>query len=480
MYANELGAARRRNRIAGAIGSILALSAPTWAWAATNWPVVACGDSGAGTLRDVIGAVTTVSGDTVDLSLLSCPQSKISLTRGEIYVTQESLTIKGPGQDALTIDGTGLPSDPGGTGPNNSRLFTHTGTGTLQIQQLTLTGGHVYHTSYAYPSRGGCVFSAGSLTISRSTVTDCDATNTGYYAAGGGLFASNALNVKYSTVSNNTVSGSTPLGGGARVYGALFMKYSTVAGNKAYSSNALGGGINASGNVTILASTVSGNYSQGGYGGVDVFAFAPANKTFQLANSTISGNISELGSGGLYVNSGTAQFYNSTIAFNQAASAPGTTLSGTIAVTMDSTLMSNNRYGVSAEDDLTLSGAITFNGGDLATPAHNLVRASFANNLPTDTIRGSCPFLGPLRDNGGLTRTHALASNSPAIDAGNNVQSGDYEQRGPASVNGVANYPRESKAPSDPDPAVADIGAYEVQQDDVLFNTGFEGCTFLL
>lgn len=479
MYANELGTARRRNRIAGAIGSILALSAPTWACAATNWPVSACGDSGAGTLRDVIGAGTTLSGDTVDLSGLSCPQSKISLTSGEIFVAQTNLTIKGPGQDALTIDGSGLPS--GAYGPLNSRLFTHTGTGVLTIQGLTLTGGHVYHTNFNYPSLGGCVFSAGTLTLSRATVDSCSvAQGGGYYAAGGGVFATTALNVKYSTISNNSAFGGDILGGGARVPGAVFMKYSTVAGNKAYSSNALGGGVNASGNVTILSSTVSGNYSQGGYGGVDAFSGAPATNTFQLANSTISGNSSENASGGLYVNSGTAKFYNSTIAFNHAASAPGTTLSGTIAVTMDSTLMSNNSYGISSEDDLVLNGAITFNGGDLATPAHNLIRASFANNLPTDTLRGSCPFLGPLRDNGGLTQTHALYSNSPAIDAGNNVQNGDYEQRGPASINGMLDYLRESKAPGDPDPAVADIGAYEVQQDDILFNTGFEACTFLL
>ena len=38
-------------------------------------------------------------------------------------------------------------------------------------------------------------------------------------------------------------------------------------------------------------------------------------------------------------------------------------------------------------------------------------------NGPGD-IRNTNPQLGPLQNNGGLTLTHALLSNSPAIDAG--------------------------------------------------------------
>ena len=90
--------------------------------------------------------------------------------------------------------------------------------------------------------------------------------------------------------------------------------------------------------------------------------------------------------------------------------------------------------------------------------------------LPSDTIFSSCPQLGQLRDNGGLTQTHALLSRSPAIDTGNNTADLNEDQRGVLADPG----------PPYPYPRVlgshADIGAYEVNQDDIVFNNDFEGC----
>jgi hypothetical protein len=75
---------------------------------ATSWPVSNCNESGPGSLRAVIAAVTTVSGDTVDMSGLAC--SVVSLTTGEIVVAQNALSIMGPGANLLTIDGSQLPT----------------------------------------------------------------------------------------------------------------------------------------------------------------------------------------------------------------------------------------------------------------------------------------------------------------------------------------------------------------------------------
>jgi len=120
-------------------------------------------------------------------------------------------------------------------------------------------------------------------------------------------------------------------------------------------------------------------------------------------------------------------------------------------------------------------GSVTFNGGALAIPANNLIRATLVTNLPTDTKQDFCPHLGPLRNNGGLTFTHALLSHSPAIDAGNDSSLLSlYDQRGSAAVNGVADYTRFSGLA-----ALADIGAYEVQQDEIIFDTDFEDCPLL-
>ena len=62
------------------------------------------------------------------------------------------------------------------------------------------------------------------------------------------------------------------------------------------------------------------------------------------------------------------------------------------------------------------------------------------------------------------TKTHALMSGSPAIDAGNIlwVGLGPFDQRG-------SQFPRVSGSQ-------ADIGAHEVQQADVIFTGGFDGC----
>jgi hypothetical protein len=70
------------------------------------------------------------------------------------------------------------------------------------------------------------------------------------------------------------------------------------------------------------------------------------------------------------------------------------------------------------------------------------------------------PLLGPLQDNGGPTPTMALLPGSPAIDAGDNADAPDWDQRGEgfARVVGIL----------DPDNPVIDIGAYEVQQNALL------------
>ena len=66
--------------------------------------------------------------------------------------------------------------------------------------------------------------------------------------------------------------------------------------------------------------------------------------------------------------------------------------------------------------------------------------------IPADSVTGD-PGLMPLAYNGGATRTHALRSDSPGIDAGNNDSDLASDQRGDG-------YPRVIGAS-------ADIGAFE-------------------
>ena len=147
----------------------------------------------------------------------------------------------------------------------------------------------------------------------------------------------------------------------------------TLSNNSAYIS---GGGIEGSGTVTVTNSTLSNNSAIGG-GGILNFL------TLTVTNSTLSNNLAIDGGGILNDIDGTAILNNTIVA--------------------NSVLFDVNNGG-------TLSGS------------HNLIETLInggTNNL-TDMLT-SDPELGLLQDNGGPTFTHALASTSPAIDAGSNA-----------------------------------------------------------
>ena len=481
----------RRTPLAACVASIFALSAPA-AMATSTWFVDTCNegvsntDATHGSLRWALDMTTQAqSGDTIDmtgLNALNCATSKISLTTGDLVVPQDALTILGPGASALTIDASGIPEK---LGQYYARVFSHQGTGQLTIQNVTMTGGHNYH--FGYYTVGGCIYSKGSVYLKHSVVSSCSTTQgNSTKSEGAGVYVKGDLTLKYSTLINNHAAG-TARGGGARVLGSFVALYSTISNNTA-SGSGVGGGASVEGSVTVGASTISGNYSQASAGGFDASSGSPAGNTFLLASSTISGNTANNVGGGLIVNSANVQFYNSTIAFNStnssaAGAAPGVRLnasSGALAVIVQSTLMSNNTYGT-VENDLDHIGGntVTFNGGDLATAANNLIRVTtFLHSvLPSDTQFDTCPRLGMLRNNGGLTWTHALLSGSAAIDTGNdNGGLGNYDQRGKAATNGTLDYLR----PSGGLDTTPDIGAYEVQQGDVVFNTGFDDCPPLI
>jgi hypothetical protein len=125
-------------------------------------------------------------------------------------------------------------------------------------------------------------------------------------------------------------------------------------------------------------------------------------------------------------------------------------------------LIANNTYGPNPviESDV---GAYSFNNTAKVTitGADNLVPVSTVSLPASGLISGVCPLLGPLRNNGGPTLTHALLSHSRGIDEGNNTLNLANDQRG-------APFPRASGTP--------DIGAYEVDHADIIFNANFDGC----
>ena len=339
---------------------------------ATTRIVNNCNDSGVGSLRDTVAGAR--SGDTIDLTTLTC--STISLTTGELHIAVDDLALQGPGANALTI-----------AGPYSIygySVLSHSGHGTLRIDALSIASGS-----------DTCVYSPGTVYLTRSTVTACR----------NGVVA-NGFSARDSTISNN-------------VYGVQTLD----------------------GDVSITGSTISGNVDGLLLGRSSTVGVAVA----QITNTTISGNsaFNGYGAGTIFDR---VTISNSTIAFNHSrASGGGFGFFGP-EVTIESSIFAHN------------DGFDLVAGGRFGLPApgisghNNLIMAANVA-VPADTIKTD-PQLLPLADNGGPTWTHALSPGSPAIDAGNNSAVLATDQRGAAYAR-VAGAARRHRCVRDPIECVA-------------------------
>jgi hypothetical protein len=492
-----LGLARRRP-VAASAAAIFAISTST-AWA-TPPPVTNCNDSGVGSLRYAVDPANgAVSGDTIDFSTLDdpgCAASGITLTTGAIVVSQQNLTIKGNGQRGISI----------AQFTPNSRVITHSypaASGHLYLQDTKVNDGHITDTGQV---NGGCVATLGSLTLNNVEVYECSATTTGLssdvpapHAFGGGVYAAAGLTISgHSLLDHNTVTAANnnvrAQGGCAETPGMFDMRDSIVAKCYANGARSRGGALELKGAVTITGSVIGFNYSRY-IGGVDINSTAPGATTAIISNSSIAYNNATKLVGGLYAIAGHVNINNSTIVLNTAGSytytyntktyyaAPGVEVTSynSTALSLQSTIIANN--SVSNGTQVDLSTGVPFHSGTTITGSNNLVRAYLSDvTLPSgqgNLAKGTCPVLGHARNNGGNTYTFAPQSRSPlivpsgvnpVIDAGNNTANDPhtgvpalYDQRG-------SGYPRVSNF-------IADIGAHEVQQADIVFNTEFEtGC----
>jgi hypothetical protein len=172
------------------------------------------------------------------------------------------------------------------------------------------------------------------------------------------------------------------------------------------------------------------------------FGAAGSSSTANVSGMTVSGSqvgvvVDATGSG---ANTVTMTVTNSTLSGNTAANGGGITSSGTGGVASttitNSTLSGNSPSGASIllqDASLTIGNTI-FNTGASGTNISALgtsVVSSRGYNLSSDNFGGfltatgdqvnTDPMLGPLKDNGGPTLTHAPLEGSPAIDQGKDI-----------------------------------------------------------
>ena len=414
-------------------------------------------DDGPGSLRQAL--LLARYGSTINIT----GGGTITLTSGELVV-DKSVTIRGPGADKLAVSG------------NNASCVFHIKPGTtVSISGLKITnasvpvfpfteGGGIYNDG-ATVMVNNCVisqnspsgiFSTGSLELSDSAVTE---------NSGAGIFNSGLMSMTRSEISRNLGSGiqndailsvtdSQIRGNQSNSFGGGVLNRRGTGGstvtltNTVVSENvaAVGGGISNEGAAVILInSTVRNNSAVGGAGidnycpgsdwtcpitiinstvsnntGVGIWNYAGGGQAIlTVTNSTVSSNSSTgIYTSGVETGVGLLRLMNSTVSNNGNGIQNISLLGGSSTVEIANTIFNDNLGpggSIGSLDGTVISLGYNLSsdavGGDGSTGPGGLL------NGPGD-IRNTNALLGPLQNNGGPTMTHALLSNSPAIDTG--------------------------------------------------------------
>jgi CSLREA domain-containing protein len=329
---------------------------------------------------------------------------------------------------------------------------------------------------YMEPNEG-----AGTATISlvSTAVNDNSAVS-----AGGGIFAgqNSALDLEDMTISGNSVgdseTGTNGFGAGIYVsFASVTADETTIVGNNAFQfteGSSQGGGIYMSdasvsltdstvgtlgdgeantaidgggifadgvGLLTLTRSTVAGNTANSYGGGIYLVGGA----TLSAVNSTVSGNAGMYGAGLLIASEASASLTHVTIANNQSGLGLGVGAGIRSELFSGTTTLTNVLIAGNTPDNCHFDGGLDTVGDNLSDD----------DSCPDDddgqenvTVVGDA-MIGGLAANGGLTLTHALLTDSPAIDA---VDSDEGDAACPAE---------DQRTVLRPQGEFCDIGAFE-------------------
>ncbi len=318
---------------------------------------------------------------------------------------------------------------------------------------------------------GGAIFAVmGQLNVSSSFFLNNSATGTGTARGGGAIAIQESVAfVNDSTFTNNSaashgggiynlvyvggsgkdsrlaLNGSSFLSNTAQTGGAisnesqlpeagayLQMNGGFISGNTATGD---GGGLWSNSVVNVTGSTFSGNIAQSGG------AFFNSSGMAAFTNSTISGNTASAFGGGLWnLNNASLMLNYTTVVLNRANSDGNATGVGgglsqwNASVVAENSIFAGNvrgAVGADVPDDATKDPATTRSAFDPALSFNNLIGDPASAGGLTHNTRGNilgngagalrplAQIVNPtLANNGGATRTHALAVGSPAIDRG--------------------------------------------------------------
>ena len=321
-------------------------------------------------------------------------------------------------------------------------LFPDLRGGGIYARNLTLTNTSVVgNSTQSYYGVGGGIVTEESAVIVGSTISD----NATYRrdAEGGGIYATGSLSIEDSTISNNSTYGDQSHGGGISAHAILSITNSTVEENFTRGNSAGGGGLHLTSSGEIASTTFNDNYTVGsdsfGGGIYATGALAATSSTIEgnntsgvrsdgggvwaaqltLQESTVSGNAStgtfSIG-GGVYIFEGPATIVSSTVTNNRSRFLGGGINSsfGEYTSIANSIVFGNSL----APDNLTLVSSDLEGNFLLGNSFVGSSEGTIMEMYESVNYFGIDPLLGPLTNNGGPTKTHALLAGSPAIDAG--------------------------------------------------------------
>ncbi len=352
----------------------------------------------------------------------------IALTSALPVISNEAVSIQGPGASALTVQGDG----------QNDALLTLAAGATADVSGLTLDGDQG-------KNAGVSVAADASLLVQNAFIQNTFNIN----GAGGGISnQGGSVVVSDTRLSNDEAQGNG--GGVASIGGSVTVSQSTFTDDAATS---YGGAIyvvassaGAGGDLTVLDSAFTGNIAGHDGGAIELSfgAYATiADSTFTGNSAVFGGTISLFSVGSSSAMTDSLLLSSSTLAGNTATStAAGGGLfiaassdAFTSSVVMRDTIVAGNHARGNALSDIV--GALD------PTSAYNLIGDGTGLTGISDGSNGNQvgadaqpidPKLGPLANNGGATQTFALLPGSPAIDRGGPDPVGDAltttDQRG--------------------------------------------------
>ncbi len=385
---------------------------------------------GAGTFALTIAGTLEDAGATGDLDIVS------------------DIGISGSGEQASVIDGGAL-----------DRVLDVHASGVLRLTQLGVRNGAQKNFSGSddaeFSGGGVLVRAGGSLTMSRVTVR-----NNASKRDGAGISLYGSLQADHLRVVQNT--GDQFSSGGALFVGStatlLNIDQCEFAGNSAVQGGAIYS-VGTNPTIQITRCLMTGNNANSG---AAIFANL-GTPHWLFRNVTISGNHA-VAAGGAIFGDGANQlrFEHATITANSADGpngggaifdVRGSASAGFIPIELINSIVSGNTQQSGNECNTVFPDVIVSSGATLHAPANACRMRAGAGDIAT-----SDAGLGALNDNGGFTRTHALASTSVAVDAALTANCAATDQRGQA---------RPSDGNGDGQ-SLCDIGAYELAPDRIL------------